>query len=96
MMHILMDDGRLLSAERQCGVWMPVERKDAMSKSRAEIPIEWQKQVGPRTLRLKVGTDILIAKGDIIELQISDVAGPFIVSMVRELDLPGGDPFVEA
>ncbi len=57
-------------------------------KSRAEIPMEWQKQVGPMTLRVKIGTDILIAKGDIIELQISDVAGPFIVSMVRELDLP--------
>ena len=58
-------------------------------KSRAEIPMEWQKQVGPRTIQVKVGADILLAKGDILEFQISDVAGPFMVSMVRELDLPG-------
>ena len=56
--------------------------------ARANIPIEWQKQEGPQTLRVKIGTDILIAKGDILEIRISDVAGPFIVDMIRELDLP--------
>ena len=57
-------------------------------KSRAEIPMEWQKQIGSRTLQVKIGADILIARGDILEIEISEVAGPFIVRMIRELDLP--------
>ena len=53
--------------------------------ARAEIRIRSQELVEPRTVRVTLEDDILFAAGDVLELQIADVTGPFVISAVREL-----------
>ena len=66
-----------------------------MGKSRAEIRIRSQELVEPRTVRVTLEDYILFAAGDVLELQIADATGPFVISAVRELgetDWPLGNP----
>ena len=53
--------------------------------ARGHILFEEQELVGSKTVRVKMLQDILIAKGDIVEIEFNDVVGPFIVSIVREI-----------
>ena len=53
--------------------------------ARAEIRIRSQELVEPRTVRVTLEDDILLAAGDVLELTIADVTGPFVISAVREL-----------
>ena len=56
--------------------------------ARAEIRIRSQELVEPRTVvRVTLEDDILFAAGDVLELTIADVTGPFVISAVRELNL---------
>ena len=54
--------------------------------ARAEIRIRSQELVEPRTVRVTLKDDILFAAGDVLELQIADVTGPFVISAVREMN----------
>ncbi len=54
--------------------------------ARANIHIDKQELVGTRTVRIKFATDLLFAAGDVLELEISDVTGPYVVSAIREMN----------
>ena len=53
--------------------------------ARANIHIDKQELVGTRTVRIKFATDLLFAAGDVLELEISDAVGPYVISAVREM-----------
>ena len=69
-----------------------------MGKSRADVPfINQQLMMDQKTVQLEIDIDMLIAKGDKLEITFSDVVDVFITRIVRELDLSpsdGGAPFV--
>ena len=54
--------------------------------ARANIHIDKQELVGTRTVRIKFATDLLFAAGDVLELEISEVTGPYVVSAIREMN----------
>ncbi len=54
--------------------------------ARANIHIDKQELVGTRTVRIKFATDLLFAAGDVLELEISEVTGPYVISAVREMN----------
>ncbi len=53
--------------------------------ARAEIRIRSQELLEPRTVRVTLEDDILFAAGDVLELTIADVTGPFVISAIREM-----------
>ncbi len=54
--------------------------------ARANIHIDKQELVGTRTVRIKFATDLLFAAGDVLELVITDITGPFVISAIREMN----------
>lgn len=41
--------------------------------------------MGGRTVRITLGSDILFAAGDVLELEISELVGPFVISAIGEM-----------
>ena len=55
-------------------------------KSRAEIRIRAQEIVRGTTVRITLDQDVLFAAGDVLELEISEITGPYVISAVREMN----------
>ena len=59
--------------------------------SRAEIPFIDQKVLlDGKTVRLTIDNEIMMARGDKLEITFSDVVGVFITRIVRELNMEEG------
>ena len=54
--------------------------------ARAEIRIRSQELVEPRTVRVTFADAICVDAGDVLELTIADVTGPFVISAIREMN----------